>query len=67
MEDWERLSIQERDEILKEANAKPSLFKLFIMVCLKLLEDSDKPKQKLKKKSIRRIDTLVFKKPKKIL
>jgi len=61
IEDWERLSVQDRNEILVEANAKPSLFKLFVMACLKLLEDYDKPKRKLNKKSIKQIDTLVFK------
>ena len=64
---WRDLSVQERDEILAEANAKPSLFKLFIMACLKFLEDYDKPKRKLNKKSIRPIDTLVFKSQRKNL
>jgi len=43
IDDWKKISVQERNEILKEANAKPSLFRLFIQVILKWLEEPKPP------------------------
>ena len=42
---WVNLSNTERDELLKKINTPPSLFELFIMVLLKLL---DTPKRSTK-------------------
>ncbi len=39
MEDWEKLSVQDRLERLEELNKEPSLFQMFIMVILKKMED----------------------------
>jgi len=40
---WKEKSVKERNEILAEANAKPSLFRLFIQVILKWLEEPAPP------------------------
>jgi len=52
LEDWEKLSVQDRNEKLAELNSKPSLFQLFIMVLLKKMEG---------KKPAPLLDTVVFK------
>lgn len=52
IEEWERLTVQERNERLEELNAKPSLFQMLIMVLLKKMED--------KKPSKHYLDTKIF-------
>jgi len=55
---WKGMSVQERDEILAKANAKPSLFRMLIMAWLKKLEDHKKPCY---------LDTKIFKRHRKFL
>ena len=42
-EEWRELSNKDRDEILKKANAKPSLFELFLMALYKWIEKPKPP------------------------
>jgi len=52
LEEWEKLSAQDRLEKLENLNTKPSIFQLLIMAIMKWLEEPKRPPL---------LDTIVFK------